>query len=241
MDDPLVLAIEASRCYGAGPTSVVALHPATCTIHPGEQIALTGPSGSGKSTLLHLLGGLDVPSSGSVSWPALGTLADLRPGPVIDVFQGPSLAPPLSVLENVRLPLLLQGVPDAEALQRAGEALRLFGLDHLRDTLPEEISGGQAQRVAIARAVVVRPQLVLADEPTGQLDTETAREVISRFLDALEAIGAAVIIATHDPRVSERLATSWSIRDGRLSTTVGGESCGGPMARQVAATRGECR
>src|SRR5947208_9277149 len=107
MDEPLVLAENVSRRFGVGPAATVALQRATCAIYPGDRIALTGPSGSGKSTLLHLLGGLDRPSSGIVSWPWFGARANLRPGRVVDVFQGPSLLPPLSVLENVRLPLLL--------------------------------------------------------------------------------------------------------------------------------------
>jgi ABC-type lipoprotein export system ATPase subunit len=239
MDEPLVLAVEASRRYGTGPATLEALQDATCAVYPGDHIALTGPSGSGKSTLLHLLGGLDVPSSGSVTWPGLGAREELRPGRVVDVFQGPSLLPPLSVLENVRLPLLLQGLTDAESLHIALEALRLFGLDHLRDKLPEEISGGQAQRVSIARAVAVRPRLVLADEPTGQLDTGTAREVIALFLDALESIGAAIVVATHDPQVTERLATVWSMRDGRLATTGEVTHASFPEPHHAATARGE--
>src|SRR4051812_9727573 len=231
MDERLVLAVDASRHYGTGPATVEALYAATCSVFPGDHIALTGPSGSGKSTLLHLLGGLDVPSSGSVTWPALGSREDLRPGQVIDVFQGPSLLPPLSVLENVRLPLLLRGLTDEEARHNAREALRLFGLDHLRDKLPEEISGGQAQRVAIARAVAVRPRLVLADEPTGQLDSATAIGVLDRFLAALDDIGAALLVATHDARVTERLETVWELRDGTLWTE------GEPVASALPETR----
>jgi putative ABC transport system ATP-binding protein/lipoprotein-releasing system ATP-binding protein len=177
---------------------------------------LTGVSGSGKSTLLHLLGGIDVPTTGTVSWPALGARASLRPGLIIDVFQSPSLLPPLSVLENVCLPLLLAGVPASEAARCGGAALDLFGLGGLRDKLPEEISGGQAQRVAMARALAVRPKLVLADEPTGQLDTSTAISVLDRFLAALAEICAAVVVATHDPRITERLDTVWTMRDGVL-------------------------
>src|SRR5262249_56868561 len=133
-----------------------ALRSATCTIDPGERIALMGPSGSGKSTLLHLLGGLDKPSAGWVAWPALGSRQELRPGKITEVFQGPSLLMPLSVVENVRLPLVLKETDGREATARAESALDLFGVAHLRDKLPEEISGGQAQRVAIARALAVR-------------------------------------------------------------------------------------
>src|SRR4051812_5561877 len=231
MDEPLVVARAISRTFGAGPATTLALREATCAIYPGDRIALTGPSGSGKSTLLHLLGGLDSPTTGVVSWPALGSRQQLRPGQIVDVFQGPSLLPPLSVLENVRLPLILDGTPDKDATDIAWDALALFDLEHLRDKLPEEISGGQAQRVAIARAIAVRPALVLADEPTGQLDSATAIGVLDRFLAALDDIGAALLVATHDARVTERLETVWELRDGTLWTE------GEPVASALPETR----
>jgi ABC-type lipoprotein export system ATPase subunit len=215
----LVVAERMTRRFGSGPDAPEVLREATCAIYPGDRIALTGPSGSGKSTLLHLLGGLDTPTTGRVAWPGLGSREELRPGRVIDVFQGPSLLPPLSVLENVRFPLLLRGVSDEAAMQRARDTLVLFELDHLKDKLPEEISGGQAQRVAIARALAMLPALILADEPTGQLDTATAIDVLDRFVGAIAAIGAALVVATHDSRVSERLEIVWTMRDGRLCTT----------------------
>src|SRR3954470_4626347 len=218
MDEPLVLAENAARSFGRGSTATLALRHATCAIYPGERIALTGPSGSGKSTLLHLLGGLDTPTSGTVAWPWLGSRQGLRPGRVVDVFQGPSLLPPLSVLDNVRLPLLLLGVAESEANEAALAALGMFDLEHLRHKLPEEISGGQAQRVAIARALVARPSLVLADEPTGQLDTATAFAVLDRLLAVVDDIGAAILLSTHDDRVAAQLATRWTMRDGILST-----------------------
>jgi ABC-type lipoprotein export system ATPase subunit len=218
MDEPLVLAEDVGRCFGSGAAATEALRHATCAIYPGDRIALTGPSGSGKSTLLHLLGGLDTPTSGVVTWPGLGPRDTLRPGRVVDVFQGPSLLPPLSVLANVELPLVLLGITEAEAEDAALDALDLFGLERLRDKLPEEISGGQAQRVAIARALVVRPSLVLADEPTGQLDTATAFTVLDRLLAVLDEIGAAILLSTHDERVAARLDMRWTMRDGILRT-----------------------
>ena len=216
MVEPLVVAVELSRRFGSGSAVVQAVRRATCEIVPGDRIALVGPSGSGKSTLLHLLGGLDDPTGGTVSWPALGARADLRPGKVANVFQDPSLLPQLSVAENVRLPLLLQDMADAESMRLADRALTVLGLAHLRDKLPEEISGGQAQRVAIARALAGRPALFLADEPTGQLDSITAQEVLSILLDALEASGTAAVIATHDPLVAARLDKVWRMNDGCL-------------------------
>jgi ABC-type lipoprotein export system ATPase subunit len=218
MDEALVVADAISRTFGTGSAATVALREATCSLYPGDRIALTGPSGSGKSTLLHLLGGLDLPTTGVVSWPGLGSRQQLRPGLVVDVFQGPSLLPPLSVLENVRFPLILNGTPDKEATEIAWDALALFDLEHLRDKLPEEISGGQAQRVAIARAISVRPALVLADEPTGQLDSATAIGVLERFLAALDDIGAALVVATHDARITKLLGIVWAMRNGRLWT-----------------------
>ncbi len=218
MDEPLVVATNVSRRFGHGPRAVAAVRGASCVVFPDDRIALTGPSGSGKSTLLHLLGGLDSPTDGTVTWPALGPRETLRPGQVVDVFQGPSLLPPLSVLENVRFPLLLGGAEDAAATEEARAALARFGLDHLRDKLPEEISGGQAQRVAIARALAVRPALVLADEPTGQLDSATAVSVLDLLLNVLADLGAAIVLSTHDPRIAERLDTVWTMRDGTLQT-----------------------
>jgi ABC-type lipoprotein export system ATPase subunit len=210
-----------ARTYGSGVTATVALHDATCAVHAGEQIAITGPSGSGKSTLLHLMAGLDEPTAGRVGWPAIGTRDTLRPGPVAVVFQGPSLLPALSVGENVALPLQLEGMGEARARARAEAALAALDLDELAGKLPEEISGGQAQRVAVARVLAGSPRLILADEPTGQLDRLNADAVIDVLLHAATSHGAALVISTHDPRVAERIATRWTVADGRLTTTQG--------------------
>jgi ABC-type lipoprotein export system ATPase subunit len=215
---PLVAAARIGRRLGTGATATDALRSASCAVERGDRIALVGPSGSGKSTLLHLLGGLDEPSFGRVEWPALGSREGLRPGKIADVFQGPSLLPPLTVVENVRLPVLLGGASEREATARAQVALDAFGLLSLRDKLPEEVSGGQAQRVAIARAIAVRPALILADEPTGQLDSATATVVLGALLDAVAELGAAIVVSTHDPRVAARLDTVWTMADGILTT-----------------------
>lgn len=224
MDEPLVLAENVGRRFGSGAAATEALRHATCAIYPRDRIALTGPSGSGKSTLLHLLGGLDTSTTGVVTWPGLGARETLRPGRVVDVFQGPSLLPPLTVLDNVCFPLVLLGIAENEATEAALDSLILFGLEPLRDKLPEEISGGQAQRVATARALAVRPMLVLADEPTGQLDTATAFEVLDRILAILDDIGAAILFSTHDQRVAARFARRWTMRDGILRTDIEAES-----------------
>ena len=215
----LVCCIGVSRTFGAGASAVVALHDANCALRPGEQVALTGRSGSGKSTLLHLLAGLDTPTTGKVTWPAIGPQDELRPGPVGVVFQAPSLLPPLDVLENVTLPLLLAGVSRDLALQRAHDALVSLDLDGLAAKLPEELSGGQAQRVAIARVLASRPRLILADEPTGQLDHVTGGHVIGTLIECATTVGAGLIVNTHDPAVSDRFESRWTMDDGRLDTS----------------------
>ena len=216
----LVRCTGAARTYGSGGTAVVALHDATCAVYPSEQIALMGPSGSGKTTLLHLLAGLDAPTVGHVTWPAIGPRGVLRPGPVGVVFQGPSLLPPLDVLENVTLPLLLAGVDRDEARRRATAALVELDLAELSAKLPEELSGGQAQRVAIARILATRPRLMLADEPTGQLDHVTGDHVIDTLIAAATTSGAGLIVNTHDPIVGDRFSIRWTMTDGRLDTGV---------------------
>jgi putative ABC transport system ATP-binding protein/lipoprotein-releasing system ATP-binding protein len=153
MSEALVVLEEVSRSYASGPTPVLALVGATCTVRNGDRIAVVGPSGSGKSTLLHLLGGLDRPTSGRLSWPGLGPAESLRPGKVGFVFQTESLLAPLTVVENVELPLLLGSATASEARTAALEALQGVNLSDIADKLPEELSGGQAQRVAVARAL----------------------------------------------------------------------------------------
>jgi putative ABC transport system ATP-binding protein/lipoprotein-releasing system ATP-binding protein len=211
----------AARSYGEGAAARVALRQTTCEIDTGARIALTGPSGSGKSTLLHLMAGLDEPTVGSVDWPGIGARAALRPGPIAIVFQGPSLLPALSVVENVALPLILGGGSDGEAISRADRALTRLELSELRDNLPEEISGGQAQRVAICRALAGQPRLILADEPTGQLDHEVGSRVVDLLLAAAGHAGAALLISTHDQTIAARLPTRWRLADGDL--TVGAD------------------
>jgi ABC-type lipoprotein export system ATPase subunit len=230
----LVRCAGAARTYGSGQRATVALQPATCEVRPGDSIALVGPSGSGKSTLLHLMGGLDEPTLGTVSWPAIGSSAALRPGPVATIFQGPSLLPPLTVAENVALPLILDGRGDAEALRLARISLELLDLLELAEKLPEEISGGQAQRVAVARALAGEPRLILADEPTGQLDRANGAAVVDALIAAAEharpdppgllgdgePAGPALVVSTHDPTVAERLSERWELHNGRLTVPV---------------------
>ena len=215
---PLVRADDVSKTFGSGERAVVAVHDLTRSVAPGARIAVTGPSGSGKSTLVHLFAGLETPTTGTITWPGL-TTGQARPAHQIGlVFQGPSLLPPLSVLENVALPLVLQGMAEAEAHELAHEALRDLDMDALAAKLPEEISGGQAQRVAIARVVATKPRLIMADEPTGQLDHSTAEHVVEVLIEAADRIGAALVIATHDLLVVQRLPNRWLVRDGNVMT-----------------------
>jgi ABC-type lipoprotein export system ATPase subunit len=218
--DVVVRARNVARTFGKGVTAVVAVHGVSCEVHAEEQVVLTGPSGSGKTTLLHLLAGLDLPTVGTVEWPVLGGIKDLRPGPIAVVFQGPSLLPSLDVVENVALPLLLQGTDRRSARAGAVAALERLGLGSLASALPEELSGGQSQRVAVARVLAGEPRLILADEPTGQLDHGSGGLVIDALMEASLAIGAALIVNTHDTAIADRFDVRWSMAGGRLTQMV---------------------
>lgn len=207
---------NAGRTYIRGKSSVLALVSASGTIQTGNCIALVGQSGSGKSTLLHLLAGIDTPTSGDITWPALGPRETLRPGKVGVVFQSQSLLAPFTVVENVEVPLLLAQVNPQEARKAALNALERVRLTALVDKLPEELSGGQAQRVAVARALASRPRLILADEPTGQLDHPTAQYLFDVLLASLEGTDTALVVATHDMTIAERMHTIWHMQHGHL-------------------------
>lgn len=207
---------NAGRTYLQGKIPVQVLTSITGAVVPGDRIAVVGPSGSGKSTLLHLMGGLDTPTSGSISWPELGPKMDLRPKKIGLIFQTESLLAPLTVLENVELPLLLEDVKPLEARAAAIKALKDIDLETIADKLPEELSGGQAQRVAVARALSSRPKLILADEPTGQLDHPTAQRLFDVLLASIENSDTALVVATHDQAIAGRLRTAWHLQYGRL-------------------------
>lgn len=213
---PLVSCVGIGHTFGTGSSAVVAVYGVNLTISAGTRIALTGPSGSGKSTLLHMLAGLEPPTAGQLSWPGLGGHPLDRPGRVGMIFQGPSLLPALTVLENVTLPLLLADTDAALASAAAMDALDRVGIADLHAGLPEQLSGGQAQRVAVARALASVPALILADEPTGQLDHATAATVIDVLLATCHELGAALVVSTHDPIVAARLPQEWVMRDGFL-------------------------
>ncbi len=214
--DLVAEAIDVGRVFGANGSEVVALQHATCRIQRGDRIALVGPSGSGKSTLLHLLAALDEPTTGTVTWPALGERGTLRPSKISFVFQTESLLAPLTVLENIEVPRLLAGSNANEARNDASEILGALDLGVLADKLPDEISGGQAQRAAVARSLITRPALILADEPTGQLDHHTAAHLLDLLLRRLEGSDTALVIATHDPFVAGRMKTQWTMDHGVL-------------------------
>ena len=223
MGEAVLELVDVVMRYGSGPTEVRALTDVSLAVAPGELVAVRGPSGCGKSTLLHLAGGLEDPSAGRVlvagrEVQAMGARerAELRRSSVGYVFQRLNLVPGLTALENVMLPLELAGVPTRTARAEAREALASVGLDQQLDRYPDDFSGGQQQRIAIARAVVGERPLVLADEPTGALDTTTGDRVIE-LLAALPAErGTAVVLVTHEPRYAAWADRVVSLRDGRI-------------------------
>jgi predicted ABC-type transport system involved in lysophospholipase L1 biosynthesis ATPase subunit len=218
MPETLVRAVSLARSYGSGRSSVIALRDASFAVETGDTVAVVGPSGSGKSTLLHLIAGLDAPTAGSIEWPAIGDRAALRPGPVAMAFQGPSLLPPLTVVENVALPMILAGHAEDDATAVARELVSEFGVAVVADRLPEELSGGQSQRAGLARAFAGTPRLVLADEPTGQQDRSSGERLLEVVLGMSASRGTTLIVATHDAAVADRLAARWTMRDGALRT-----------------------
>ena len=215
-DTAIARCVAVGRTYGTGDRAVVALYDATCAIGARDRVAIIGPSGSGKSTLLHLLAGLETPSVGQIIWPALGGHPRDGAHRVGLVFQAPSLITSMTVMENVELPMMLADTSAADARQRARSALDLLDLDGLRRDLPQELSGGQAQRVVIARGLAARPRLILADEPTSQLDRHTADHVADVLVQVSEEIDAALVVATHDRTIGGRMRTVWPMHDGRL-------------------------
>jgi putative ABC transport system ATP-binding protein len=207
----------------AGKRDVVALDHLDLVIERGEMVAVIGPSGSGKSTLLNLVGGLDRPTSGDVAVDgrSLAGLSDdeltrVRRDTIGFIFQFFNLLPTLSCLENVGLPLHLRGWPRRKVEERATELLGLVQLGHRLSHLPEELSGGERQRVAIARALSVYPPILLADEPTGNLDTRTGEEILALIRDLHARLGSTIVIVTHDMSVAESCPRTISLRDGRL-------------------------
>ena len=212
------------RRFQLGDTTVNALAGLNLSIEAGEYVAVMGPSGSGKSTLLNLLGLLDRPDAGSyrledrdVTTLSPDEQATVRSARIGFVFQSFHLVPRLSAAENIALPMTLAGLPAAERKQRVARALKDFGLENRADHRPDQLSGGQRQRVAIARATIMQPALILADEPTGNLDRHTGEEVVN-LLEALNATGVTLIVVTHDPGMGARARRQLVMEDGRLKS-----------------------
>ncbi len=214
---------QVSRHFEVGDSVVRALDDVSEQIHAGEHVAIMGPSGSGKSTLLNVLGCLDRPSSGSyrLDGREVAELDDteltlVRRNLIGFVFQTFQLVPRLSALENVELPMLFAGIPREERLARAAERIAAVGLAPRAEHRPDQLSGGERQRVAIARAMVMRPRVMLADEPTGNLDTRSGAQVLE-LLDALHDGGLTLIVVTHDPNVARRAERALVLVDGRIA------------------------
>jgi putative ABC transport system ATP-binding protein len=220
----MIRAEQVGKVYGQGAERVVALDAVDVSVERGELVGLVGPSGSGKTTLLNILGCLDRPSSGSVHFDGRdlfalddAALTRFRATSLGFVFQSFNLFELLSAAENVEYPLELKGMAARERRRLAAEALERVGLDAKGDRRPHQLSGGEKQRVAIARALVHRPALVLADEPTANLDSETSERIVGLLRELNRQLGATFVIATHDPALIARLGRVVSIRDGRVT------------------------
>ena len=227
----LLSAVNLTKIYGTGEAAVTALDHVSLTVDAGEFVAIMGPSGCGKSTLLHLVGGLDRPTEGSVSIDGQEltslndtALAELRRRRIGFVFQFYNLLPVLDATENAALPLLLDGVRPGAAAARGADWLRKVGLPDRTRHRPSQLSGGQQQRVSIARALIADPALVLADEPTGNLDTRSSDEIAVLLRKVADEWGRAVVMVTHDPRIAAYADRIVFLKDGSIvdETKLGG-------------------
>ncbi len=220
--NPVIEVSALRKTYGAGETAVHALRGVDLTVWPGEYVAIMGASGSGKSTLLNMLGCLDVPTSGRYLLDGFGVgklnerqLALLRNRKIGFIFQSFNLVPRTSALSNVELPLVYSGLRRAERRRRALAALDMVGLSDRAKHLPSELSGGQIQRVAVARALVTGPAMLLADEPTGNLDRRSTEDVLGVF-DRLNSLGRTIVVITHEDEVAEHAHRVVRVDDGLI-------------------------
>ncbi len=223
MAEPVLRLNQVSHAYRQGQAEVPVLTDVDLTLQAGETVALVGPSGAGKSTLLHIAGLLETPSSGNVAIAGQqvrpgrdGLRTSLRRAHLGFVYQNHHLMPEFSALENIVLPLRLAGISVRAAQRRAADLLDRIGLGERSRHRPAELSGGERQRVAIARAIVHRPKLLLADEPTGNLDTVTAADVTDLLVELVQATGLAVLLATHNPALAGRMQRGLRLAAGRL-------------------------
>jgi putative ABC transport system ATP-binding protein len=217
---------DVKKSYRMGKVLVPALSGVSFNVDDGKFLAIFGPSGSGKSTLLHLLGGLDRPDEGEILIDGTNILklsdadlAELRLNKIGFIFQFFNLLPRLTALKNVELPLAIVGASDKEALERAREMLRFVNLGARENHRPYEMSGGEQQRVAIARALVNSPKIILADEPTGNLDTKTGREIVQLMKKLNKEKRQTFIVVTHDPRIAKEADRTIYLRDGLIENT----------------------
>ncbi len=222
MNQPIIDMKAIGKTYDTGKIKVEALREIDLTVAPGEFVAVVGPSGSGKSTLMNLIGCLDTPTAGSyrlggedVSKLDRDQLADVRNRRVGFVFQGFNLLPQISAFENVEMPLVFGGVSVRERRERTAELLERVGLGDRMDHKPTELSGGQMQRVAIARALAMQPDVVLADEPTGNLDTTAGGDIMQLFTELWQQ-GRTMVVITHDMTLAKRAGRVVEVRDGRI-------------------------
>ena len=220
---PLLRLRNIRRRFLLGETGIDALQGLTLDINEGEFLAVWGPSGSGKSTLMNLIGLIDTPTEGEISFDGRDThvladdeLTDFRGRNIGFVFQNFNLVPVLSALENVMLSLQIQGVAERTAIASAAAALKDVGLERFSNSLPDKLSGGQRQRVAIARALVVKPRLVIADEPTANLDSENSRMVVELMREMNRSRNVTFVFTTHDPRLLEHVDRKILLRDGTI-------------------------
>jgi putative ABC transport system ATP-binding protein len=224
MHTPLVKLQAVGKSYTLGKVDVTALREVTLTVDAGEFVALSGASGSGKTTLLNLIGCIDKPTAGNVQVAgvdvthiSLPALANIRSRKIGFIFQTFNLIPVLSAFENVEYPLLFAGLGRTQRQERARQWLKHVGLENQARQRPDQLSGGQRQRVAIARAMVTQPDLVLADEPTANLDSDTASQILDLMSQINRETGTTFLFATHDPQITDRASRQIHLRDGQIA------------------------